>query len=136
MARDIRKTGCVAYPVMWAASALITIGLAHLVVHPEDRNDKYCLTLGALLLAQALIFTYSALTVGRFQSPAAKVLMETGALLGLYQGAVFILALAAGVSSSASFEWLLVAHAACLLALFVMGAINLAALWRISRGNG
>ena len=136
MARNIRKRGRVAYLVMWVVFALITIGVAHLLVHPEDRNDKYCLAVGALIFAQGLIFAYSAATIGRFQSPAAKVLMETGALLGLYQAVVLILALAAGVMASASFEWLLVAHGICLLALCVMGAINLVALWRIHRSNG
>lgn len=132
MARDIRKTGCVAYPVLWAVSALITTGVAHLLVRPENRNKIYCLALGSVLLAQALIFAYSAASVGRFQSPAGKILMETGGLLGLYQAAVLILALAAGVTSI-SFEWLLGAHGICLLALCIMGGINLVAIWRISR---
>lgn len=135
MARDIRKTGCAVYPVMWAFSALLTIGVARLLVRPGDRSEKYVLTLGALLLAQALIFIFSAAAVGRFQSPGARVLMETGALLGLYQAAVLVLALAAGVMP-VPFSWLLAAHAACLLALCVMGAVNLAALRRIRRGNG
>ena len=135
MARDIRKTGCAVYPVMWAFSALITVGAARLLVRPGNRTEKYLLTLGALLLAQALIFVFSAATVGRFKSPAGKVLMETGALLGLYQAAVLVLALAAGVMP-VPFSWLLAAHAACLLALCVTGAVNLVALWRIRRGKG
>jgi len=135
MARDIRKTGCAVYPVMWAFSALITVGAARLLVRPGNRTEKYLLTLGALLLAQALIFVFSAAAVGRFKSPAGKVLMETGALLGLYQAAVLVLALAAGVMP-VPFLWLLAAHAACLLALCVMGAVNLVALWRIRRGKG
>ena len=135
MARDIRKTGCAVYPVMWAFSALITVGAARLLVRPGNRTEKYLLTLGALLLAQALIFVFSAAAVGRFKSPAGKVLMETGALLGLYQAAVLVLALAAGVMP-VPFSWLMAAHAACLLALCVMGAVNLVALWRIRRGKG
>ena len=132
MARDIRKTGCAVYPVMWAVSALVTIGVARLLVRPENRGGVYLLTLGALLFAQALIFIFSAASVGRFQSPGGKALMETGALLGLYQAAVLVLAFAAGVMS-VPFEWLLAAHALCLAGLLVMGAINLAALRRGGR---